>query len=234
MNVDPALVQQGILFYIILASSIALHEWGHAKSADMLGDFLPRSQGRVTLNPLAHLDPIGTGLIPALMIFIPIFGGHLPFAFIGWGKPVQISLIGIKKDRKIADMIITAAGPLMNLVIAVGAMIIGGCLLRLFPSEKLVMFVGKTILLNCALIVFNMIPIPPLDGSHFMRHLVGMKEETYFSLSRYGVFILLILINTPIWKFFIYPIYFLSFPIFIGVGLISGINVGTILGVLFG
>ena len=95
----------GVLQLILLIISIGLHEFGHAWAADLRGDPLPRLQGRVTLNPFAHTDPIGTILIPAVMIFLsPGFG------IIGWGKPVQISLPN-PKTRRMDDIIITSLAP---------------------------------------------------------------------------------------------------------------------------
>ncbi len=181
--------------YIILVGSIALHEWGHAYSADRLGDPLPRSQGRVTLNPVAHIDPIGTVLIPLVMIFMPIFmSGGMGFMMIGWGKPVMISLPNRRTEVR-DDLIITAAGPAMNIVIALGAAIIGGIIISQVPGFGPI--IGQIIFLNCLLVVFNLLPIPPLDGSHFMRRLVKMRDETYFALSGYGFIILIVLINIP-------------------------------------
>lgn len=210
-QIDPAQLAQGFAFYLILVASIALHEWGHAYSADKLGDPLPRQQDRVTLNPMAHIDPIGTGLIPLSMIFLPILmGNDLPFALIGWGRPVQISLQGVK-DKVKADVIITICGPLMNFVIAVATTIAAIAIFNIVGyNDKLYQLVTVTIVLNIALIVFNMIPIPPLDGSHLFRYLVNMKEETYMMLSQYGFIFLLILINSPLYYPFMFVIYTIS------------------------
>lgn len=195
---DPETFDQlrnGAILYIILVGSIALHEWGHAYSADKLGDPLPRSQGRVTLNPLAHIDPIGTVLIPLVMIFMPIFmSGGMGFMMIGWGKPVMVSLPNRRTEVR-DDLIITAAGPAMNLVIAMGAAVIGGVIISQVPD--MAPLIGQIIFLNCLLVIFNMLPIPPLDGSHFMRRLIKMKDETYFALAGYGFIILIVLINIP-------------------------------------
>jgi len=190
-------LRQGMILYIILAASIALHEFGHAKVADLLGDFLPRSQGRVTLNPFVHLDPIGTGLIPLVSIFLPILTHtHLPIGIIGWGRPVQISLPH-PKTRVRDDILITLAGPSMNALIALAAAVVWGLLGRFSPAtaQHMAPLFGETISLNCLLIAFNLLPLPPLDGSHIMRHLVGMTEETYVRLSTHSWIILLILVN---------------------------------------
>jgi len=190
-------LRQGMILYIILACSIALHEFGHAKLADLIGDFLPRSQGRVTLNPLVHLDPIGTGLIPLMSIFLPILTHtHLPIGIIGWGRPVQISLPN-PKTRVRDEILITLAGPGMNVLIALIAAVVWG-LLGLFAlptAQHTAPLFGEIISLNCLLIVFNLIPLPPLDGSRIMRHVVGMTEEAFVRLSLQSWWILLILIN---------------------------------------
>mgnify|MGYP001295751103 CR=1 FL=1 len=93
---------QKIILFILLVASISIHEWAHAWVADKLGDPLPRNQGRVTLDPRSHIDPIGTVLIPLIMIFL-----SPGFAIIGWGKPVQVSLPNIKtkKTNKTETMI---------------------------------------------------------------------------------------------------------------------------------
>lgn len=105
------------LQFIALVLCVALHEFGHAWAADKRGDPLPRAEGRVTLNPLAHIDPFGTLVIPALMVFLPALGGEMPFALIGWGKPVRISLPN-PKTRRADEILITLAGPGMNLLLA--------------------------------------------------------------------------------------------------------------------
>ena len=203
---DPEIFQflrKGIILYIILASSIAIHEWAHAITADKLGDELPRLQGRVTLNPLAHLDLIGTGLIPLLMIFGPLVGIHFPIALIGWGRPVQISLFGVKSPIR-ADLLITAAGPFSNLVLCFLAAIAGGLLAHVNP--QIMDLFGQIIFINAILIVFNLVPIPPLDGAHFLRYAVGMSEATYLKFSNWGFLIMLVLINLPIFQKIFYPI----------------------------
>ena len=117
---DAQTLRDGLLQLILLIISIGLHEFGHAWMADLRGDPLPRMQGRVTLNPFAHADPIGTIAIPAVMIFLsPGFG------LIGWGKPVQISLPN-PKTRRMDDIYITLAGPAMNLVLCFTFAVIGG------------------------------------------------------------------------------------------------------------
>lgn len=185
--------------FIVLVLCVSLHEFGHAWTADKRGDPLPRAQGRVTLNPVAHIDPIGTLLIPGLMIFVPVFFGGLPFGLIGWGKPVQIALKN-PKTRRTDDILITLSGPGMNLLLALaGALVVGilwGINSENIPSsvyEFWLLFVA----LNCSLAVFNLIPMPPLDGSRVLRYAVGMTEETFNKIARNAWWILLLAINIP-------------------------------------
>lgn len=197
-------LRQGLVFYIILVCSITIHEWAHAITADKLDDPLPRSQGRVTLNPLAHMDFLGTVVFPLLMIFWPLFAGTgSRVALIGWGKPVMISLPNIKTWRR-DDILITAAGPISNLVLCFILAITGGLIGKAVPSALELMHLG--IVLNAALFTFNLIPIPPLDGSHFLKHAIGMREETYSNFSRWGFFILIILINIPTFRMVLFSV----------------------------
>lgn len=188
-------LQQGIILYLILVGSIAFHEWAHAFVADKLGDPTPASQGRVTLNPIAHMDPIGTGLIPLFMIFMAP-----GIAIFGWGRPVPINLSNFQ-HRKRDHLLVTMAGPASNLVVCIATIVIGALILRFVPNgETILPLFVLIILLNTILIIFNLLPIPPLDGSHVMRYAVGMSEETYFKLASWGFIALLILINIPVFR----------------------------------
>jgi Zn-dependent protease len=189
---DAQTLRDGLLQLILLIISIGLHEFGHAWMADLRGDPLPRMQGRVTLNPFAHTDPIGTIALPAIMIFLsPGFG------LIGWGKPVQISLPN-PKTRRMDDIFITLAGPAMNLVLCFVLAIIGG-LGNFDPKtqEVVIRFLVGGIYLNAGLVVFNLIPIPPLDGSRLALRLGLYSEELFLNLARWGFIILIILVNLP-------------------------------------
>jgi Zn-dependent protease len=189
---DAQTLRDGLLQLILLIISIGLHEFGHAWMADLRGDPLPRMQGRVTLNPFAHTDPIGTILLPGIMIFLsPGFG------LIGWGKPVQISLPN-PKTRRMDDIYITLAGPAMNLVLCFVLAVIGG-LGNFDPNtqEVIIRFLVGGIYLNAGLVVFNLIPIPPLDGSRLALRLGLYSEELFLNLARWGFIILIILVNLP-------------------------------------
>ncbi|CAM3040564.1 site-2 protease family protein [Rariglobus hedericola] len=189
-GIGLAELREGLIFYIFLVTSLSIHEWAHAFTADKLGDPTPSSQGRVTLNPIAHMDLMGTVIFPLLCIFV------LPGNFLfGWGKPVMINT-SYFRHRVRDDILTTMAGPGSNLVLALLAAIIGGLCCR-FIDPALAQLVGTFIFLNVVLAVFNMIPIPPLDGSHILRHAVGMSDETYYNLSRWGFVVLIVAINLP-------------------------------------
>jgi Zn-dependent protease len=190
-------LRDGLLQLILLIISIGLHEFGHAWMADLRGDPLPRLQGRVTLNPFAHTDPIGTIALPAIMIFLsPGFG------LIGWGKPVQISLPN-PKTRRMDDIYITLAGPAMNLVLCFVFAAIGG-LGDFDPRSQAVIidFLQMGVFLNASLVVFNLIPIPPLDGSRIAVRLGLYSEEFFLMLARWGFIILLVAVNLPFFRAF--------------------------------
>ena len=171
-----------------MLASLTLHEWGHARMADRLGDDTPRLQGRVTLNPLAHIDLFGTVIIP----LIGIFGG---FAIVGWAKPVMIDPANLPKTSDRAW--VTIAGPGMNLLLALLATVASGLLIRFAPGSEFHSLLSLIVMINVALMVFNLLPIPPLDGSKFLMYWFGMKEETYAQFSRFGWLILMVLINLP-------------------------------------
>jgi Zn-dependent protease len=192
---DPQ-IREGLLLMILLIISIGLHEFGHAWVADLRGDPLPRLQGRVTLNPFAHTDPIGTIAIPAIAIFLPIlFSLNWNIMLIGWGKPVQVALSN-PRTRRMDDILITLAGPAMNLVLCLVFAVIGG-LGGFDPKSQAVIikFLKMGIALNAGLVVFNLIPIPPLDGSRLALRLGLYSEELFMSLANWGFIILLMLVN---------------------------------------
>jgi len=188
-----------ILLYFILVISICIHEWAHAFSADKLGDPLPRSQGRVTLDPLVHLDLLGTIIIPFVMIFL-----SPGFAILGWGKPVQLSLPN-HKTRTRDDILITLAGPMSNLLLAFLTVLVFGLIGNfIFLNESFLQLVATIVNLNCLLFLFNLIPIPPLDGSHILKRVAGMSDITFIKFSRFGIFLLLVLINVTSFTTFFY------------------------------
>jgi Zn-dependent protease len=188
MDLDPAFIRDGLITFILLVVSVALHEWGHAIAADLLGDDTPRADDRVTLNPLAHLDLVGTVLIPLINIFVFRSG----FTFIAWGKPVMTNPSNFR-NRQRDDILVSLAGPAANLLAALAAILIGSFVVVVQP--RFGELVRGLVIMNVGLAVFNMLPIPPLDGASLLRRAVGMSEEAYSSLSRWSGIILLLVIN---------------------------------------
>jgi Zn-dependent protease len=186
---DQEKLRQGLLFYLVFVVSISIHEWAHAFMADKLGDDTPRSQGRVTLNPLVHMDLFGTVIFPLVCIFA--FPGGILF---GWGRPVMINPSNFK-NRKSGEVLTTMAGPLSNLVIALIAAVAGGLLAGEAPRTTEIFAV--LISLNVVLAVFNLLPVPPLDGGTLMKHATNMSEETYFRIAQWSWLVLLIAIQLP-------------------------------------
>ncbi|MFZ8848472.1 MAG: site-2 protease family protein [Minisyncoccia bacterium] len=167
------------ILVIGLLYSIVLHELAHGYVAEKLGDYTPRYAGRLTLNPLAHLDPIGSFLVPLLTY---LAGGFL----IGWAKPVPINPYNFEKpDRDMA--LVAIAGPLTNIVIA---LILASFYKVFYFNGILLEPILPLIRLNLLLAVFNLIPIPPLDGSRvFLRNL---DPQTMIFLEQFGfIFIFL-------------------------------------------
>ncbi len=183
----------GLIRYLSLVILLTFHEFGHAWMATKCGDDTAKREGRCSLNPLVHIDPLGTVLIPLMQIFFPAVGGIL----IGWAKPVPVNPYNLRNE-KVDDILISMAGPWMNLLLAVlfiGLAKVG----TMMGYPGLVQFSMMTAWISLVLCFFNLLPIPPLDGSHVMRVLTGMSRETYQQLARYGFIVLIVIINlTPV------------------------------------
>ena len=166
-----------IVSFIALIVAITIHEFSHAFVADQLGDPTPRSYGRVSLNPLAHLDPLGT-----VMMLLVHFG---------WGKPVPIDPYNFAHPKR-DEILVAIAGPGSNLILA----IILSIFWHFFPSQLVIIFVS----INVALAVFNLLPIPPLDGSKVFLNLLPVDKAVEWeeAFEKYGFFILAALLFLPI------------------------------------
>src|SRR5438876_2882811 len=192
---DPNMVINGLIQYLGLVVLLTFHEFGHAWMAWRCGDDTARLQGRVSLNPLVHIDPIGTVVLPLLVIFLPLIGLGLGTFLIGWAKPVPVNPYNLRNPRT-DDILVTLAGPWMNLLLAIIIMGLGR-LGMLAHSESVVMMCVSMAKLSLLLCFFNLLPIPPLDGSQVVRTLTGMTFETYYKFARFGFLIIIVVWQIP-------------------------------------
>src|ERR1044071_8788566 len=183
-DMDANLIADGLIFYLGLVTLLTFHEFGHAWMAWKCGDDTARLQGRVSLNPLVHIDPIGTVVVPLLGIFLSASGSGLSQFLIGWARPVPVNPYNLRNPR-VDDILVTLAGPWMNLLLAV--IIMGLARIGVMAnSESMVGLCFMMARLSLFLCFFNLLPIPPLDGSQVVRSVIGMTFETYYQLARYG------------------------------------------------
>lgn len=158
--------------------AITFHEFAHAFVADKLGDTTPRSQGRLTLNPLKHLDPVGFVL--------------LMFAHVGWGKPVEINPNNFtsNKSKSACEALVSLAGPIMNFIIAIISTVIYFALYKYAPANEFAISILITVsyltaIINIGIGVFNLIPLPPLDGEKIFRHILPYKAQQWLDRNSY-------------------------------------------------
>jgi len=185
-------VVEGLITYLGLVILLTFHEFGHAWVALKCGDDTARLQGRVSLNPLVHIDPIGTVLLPLFMIFGPSSATRF---CLGWAKPVPVNPYNLRNPSR-DDILVTMAGPAMNLVLAIALVALTrvGMLVHLEPMADIFWRYATLSLLLC---FFNLIPIPPLDGSRVLRVLTGMSWDTYANFARFGFIAVILVIQIP-------------------------------------
>ncbi len=183
---------QAFTFFLVLLISLTVHEAAHAWSADRLGDRTARALGRVSLNPVVHVDPIGTILFP----LVALVSG---FPLIGWAKPVPVNLQNLRGNWRQKYMLIAAAGPASNVLLALAAAAVFRALDPEISPLALVLY--GMIQLNVLLAVFNMLPIPPLDGGNVLGGLLrGPAADTLDRLRPYGFLILyLMMFSGVLW-----------------------------------
>ena len=200
--VDTGALLSGLLFYLCFIPVLTFHEFAHAWTSSKCGDDTARNLGRVSLNPIVHMELIGTVVLPLLAIYLSITNPLLAGFIIGWGKPVPVDVSNLRQPRR-DDTLIALAGPGMNLVLAIlcmGIAKLGAVMKGADGSQVGQVMVEIGLLLvrvNLILAFFNLLPIPPLDGSHVIKNAVGMSYETYWRLSQYGFIMVIIAINIP-------------------------------------
>lgn len=216
MGFDFSLISVlNILFYLlVILLSLSVHESAHAWAAWKLGDPTAKMLGRVTLNPIPHIDPVGTVLLPLLMVISSVaIGGHA--MVFGWAKPVPVLSRNFKNIRR-DGALVAAAGPASNLLLAglmtfllvlsrfvLGEQTFGEQLNAEYTPMWALLSMGIT---NLALAAFNSIPIPPLDGSWVLSALLPQGvARMYEQIRPYGSFILLFLMISGVHRFFLAP-----------------------------
>jgi len=207
------LVIQAVVFLF----AISVHESAHAWTASHYGDPTARMLGRVSLNPIRHIDPIGTVLMPLICYF-----AHIPM--IGWAKPTPVNPLNFRKNYVWADIMTSVAGPVSNFIVATGAVLLLAVISWLFPEARnilrygmvsqsplmpLVILLYTAMEINVLLAVFNLIPIPPLDGSHVVRHMLSESARNLYDRIGWIGLILFFLVGGSVLRIMMAP--FLQF-----------------------
>ncbi|OYY62240.1 MAG: site-2 protease family protein [Hydrogenophilales bacterium 28-61-11] len=227
---ELTLIQKVAVFALPVIFAITLHEAAHGYVARFFGDMTAAMQGRITVNPLKHIDPVGTILVPLVILLTSklLGGGAILF---GWAKPVPVNFAQLRRPKQ--DMLwVAAAGPGMNFVMAVfwALMIQLGHALANSFSTPLMLMGAAGVFINVILMVLNLIPLPPLDGGRIAVSLLPMKQAISFSrIEPYGFFILLGLMFSGILGIIMWPL----ISLFIGfTALVTGLDAPQLLGLI--
>lgn len=194
------MIEEILKSLVIIFSAIVLHEYAHGWTADKLGDPTARMAGRLTLNPVKHIDPIGSILIPGILLTLSMLGhGNVLF---GWAKPVPVNFMRLHNPKQ-DMMLVGMAGPAMNVALA----LVCSFLLRLGPAPASVYYLELAIFINLLLAIFNMIPIPPLDGSRLVMGLLPRRMAVAYSrLEPYGILIVFIFLYFGLFSAIVLPL----------------------------
>ncbi len=209
-----------VIQIVVFLFAISVHESAHAWTASYYGDPTARMLGRVSLNPIRHIDPIGTVLLP-LMAWI----AHIPM--IGWAKPTPVNPLNFRKNYVLADIMTSVAGPVSNFLVATGAVILLAVISWVFPEARnilrygmesqsplmpLVILLYSAMQINVLLAVFNLIPIPPLDGSHVLRHMLSESARNLYDRIGWIGLILFFLVGGSVLRVMMAPfLHFFNF-----------------------
>lgn len=196
-SISSETVAIGLTTYVVLLFSLSFHESAHAWAASRMGDDTARELGRISLNPIVHIDPIGTVLMPLLQIFatgIPL---------LGWAKPTPVNPRLYSNLRR-GELFVSGAGPVSNVILALGFTLALFFVARLGVNgafgETLLYLLSVGVTLNVVLALFNLVPLPPLDGSHVLQWLLPPRLGTRYAalFGPYGGLILLALVMTGV------------------------------------
>jgi Zn-dependent protease len=190
-----------LLIVFIVVPAIVLHEVAHGLSANMLGDPTAKAQGRLTLNPIKHIDPLGSIIVPGALFLAHYFGLTRSLMLFGWAKPVPVNFRNLR-PRRLGMALVAVAGPLTNMALA---FIFSR--LYIWPAlSNATQICAWGVMLNLTLAVFNMMPIPPLDGSRVVTSLLPTNLAYHYSrLEPFGIIIVILLLNFGMLGF-LYPL----------------------------
>lgn len=226
---DFSWLGQLLIYLAVLVFAISAHEAAHAWMSDRFGDDTARLLGRVTLNPVAHTDPVGTLLFPIMGFIFGMIGGAVgSIPLIGWGKPTPVNP-SRWRNKKLANVMVSSAGIIANLIIAVvsfiiykvllmsGALSAGGALGAF--GEPAEMLLRMMLFLNVSLAVFNLLPIPPLDGSKILSTFLPESVQPAFNaIEQYGFMILMVIIYFGVLRVIFAPVArFLDYLLLLGI-----------------
>lgn len=204
MDFGPEQIRFIVTYVLLLIASVAFHEFGHAFIADRLGDDTPSRQGRVTLNPLAHADPIGTVALPLMTaVFASAASGGFAGGF-GWGRPVETSPRQYTRRFSMAtgQAFVAIAGPMMNVLLAIVFALVHVILIKqgvISAASHFNMALALAVGMNFSLFFFNLIPVPPLDGGWIARRFVSARHAgTFEKIAAYGPFIIMAIVMIPV------------------------------------
>ena len=215
------LIPQLLIYMIVLLFAISAHEAAHAWMSNRFGDDTARLLGRITLNPVAHIDPIGTLLIPIVGFVLGNIGGPVSrIPLIGWGKPTPVNPLRWRR-KDLANVMVSAAGILANLIIAICAFIILKVMLMTggFASvpeslrEPLFLLLEFFLTMNVSLAIFNLLPFPPLDGSKILETFLPASAQPLLQMmEQFGFIILMVLIYIGFFNAIMQPVmYFINY-----------------------
>ena len=201
------IIQTIAVYAIPVILAITLHEAAHAYAARYFGDNTAYAQGRMTLNPIVHIDPIGTVLIP-LVLYIATSGAFL----FGYAKPVPVNIFNLRRPKQ-HMLWVAAAGPASNLLMAVGWVLFGLLVTSVGINERfVVLMVQAGVLVNLIMFAFNLFPLPPLDGGRMVVSLLPMRlAEAFARIEPYGFFIVMALVISGAMNFWMRPVLALGY-----------------------